>query len=189
MTGLIDSIADNFESLVEWFFKLLNTQDKETIGKIGVVIWAIWRQRNDQYWNGFHELAERMVYLAHESVERMVYLVLECLFDWISIQESTKADSQARPCSVQQCWQRPPPGFVKCNIDETVFHEEGKLSWRIVVHDPQGLIMHGATRLVDGLFQIREFEAMGLREALSWIKNLGLYRVIFEDSLQVVQAL
>ena len=89
MAGLIDSIADNFESLVKWFFKLLNTKDKETIGKNSAVIWAIWRQRNDQYWNG-----------SHESVERTVYLVLKCLFDWISIQESTKAGSQVKPCSV-----------------------------------------------------------------------------------------
>ena len=74
MPGLIDSIVDNSKSLIEWFFKLLNTQDKETMEKISVVIWAIWLQRNDQYWNG-----------SHESVERTVYLVLECLFDWISI--------------------------------------------------------------------------------------------------------
>ena len=59
-----------------------------------------------------------------------------------------------------------------------------------MVCDSQGLFMHGASRLVVGLFQVRELEAMSLREALSWIKNLGLYRVVFEsDSLQVVQVL
>ena len=160
----MDSIGDNSESLVEWFFKLLNTQDKETMGKISVVLWAIWRQRNDQYWNG-----------SNESAERMVYLALECLFDWISIQESTKASNQVRPCSVKQHWKLPPPGFVKCNIDAAVFHEEGKSSCRIVVRGSQGLFIHGASRLVDGLFQVKELEALGLREALSWIKNLGLY--------------
>ena len=67
----LDSIADNFESLVEWFF---NTQDKETMGKISDVLRAIWRQLNDQYWNG-----------SHESAEITVYLALECLFYWISI--------------------------------------------------------------------------------------------------------
>ena len=42
----------------------------------------------------------------------------------------------------------------------------------------------GASWLVYGLFQVEELEALSLREALSWIKNLGLYRVIFEsDSL------
>ena len=91
MAGLIDSIADNFESLIEWFFKLLNTQDKETMRKISVVLEAIWRQRNDQYWNG-----------SHASTEKTVYLALECLFDWISIQESTRAGSQVTPWSVQQ---------------------------------------------------------------------------------------
>ena len=94
MTDLIDYMDNTSESLVEWFFKLINTQDKETIGKISVVLWAIWRQRNNQYWNG-----------SHESAERTVYLALEYLFDWISIHESTKTSNQAIPISVQQHWQ------------------------------------------------------------------------------------
>ena len=35
--------------------------------------------------------------------------------------------------------------------------------------------MHGASRLVDGLIQVRELEVLSLREVLSWIKNLDLY--------------
>ena len=59
-----------------------------------------------------------------------------------------------------------------------------------MVRDSQGLFLHAASRVVNGLFHIRELETMGLREALSWIKQLGFKRVIFEtDSLQVVQAL
>ena len=86
--------------------------------------------------------------------------------------------------------QRPLPGFVKCNIDATVFREEGKSSWGIVVRDSQGLFLHAASRVVNGVFHVRELETMGLREALSWIKQLGFKQVIFEtDSLQVVQAL
>ena len=59
-----------------------------------------------------------------------------------------------------------------------------------MVCDSQGLFLHAASRVVNGLFQVRELETLGLREALSWIKQLGFERVIFEiDSLQVVQAL
>ena len=61
---LIDSMANTFESLIEWFFKLINTPDKETIGKISVVLWVIWIQRNNRYLNDSHESAERTVYLA-----------------------------------------------------------------------------------------------------------------------------
>ena len=179
MSALIDSMANTSESLVEWFFQLIKTQNKEVIGKISVVLWAIWIQRNNQYWNG-----------SHESTARTVYLALEFLFDWISIQESAKTVSQVIPFPVQQHWQRPLPGFVKCNIDAAIFREEGKSSWGIVVCDSQGLFLHAATRVVHGVFHVRELETMGLREALSWIKQLGFKRVIFEtDSLQVVQAL
>ena len=117
-------------------------------------------------------------------------MALEFLFDSISIQESTKTGSQVIPFPIQQHWQQPLTGFVKCNIDAAVFREEGKSSWGIVVHDSQGLFLHAASRVMNGLFQVRELETLGLREALSWIKQLGFDRVIFEtDSLQVVQAL
>ena len=179
VSDLIDSIANTSESLVEWFFKLIKTQNNEVIGKISVVLWAIWIQHNNRYWNG-----------SHESAVRTVYLALEFLFDWISIQESAKTVSQVIPFPVQQHWQRPLPGFVKCNIDAAVFLEEGKSSWGIVVRDSQGLFLHAASRVVNDLFHVRELETLGLREALSWIKQLGFERVIFEtDSLQVVQAL
>ena len=80
--ALIDSVANTSESLVEWFFQLIKTQNKEVIGKISAVLWAIWIQLNNQYWNG-----------SHESTARTVYLALEFLFDWISIQESAKTVS------------------------------------------------------------------------------------------------
>ena len=180
MSDLIDSMAKTSESFVEWFFQLIKTQNKEVIGKISDVLWAIWIQRNNQYWNG-----------SHESTARTVYLALEFLFDWISIKESVKPVSQViSPPVVQQHWQRPLLGFVKCNIDATVFREEARSSWGIVVRDSQGLFLHAASRVVHGLFHVRELETMGLREALSWIKQLGFKRVIFEtDSLQVVQTL
>ena len=41
VSDLIDSMAKTSESLVEWFFKLIKTQNKEVIGKINVVLWAI----------------------------------------------------------------------------------------------------------------------------------------------------
>ena len=91
MSDLIDSMAKTSESLVEWFFQLIKTQNKGVIGKISVVLWAIWIQRNNQYWNG-----------SHESTTRTVYLALEFLFDWISIQKSAKNVSQVIPFPVQQ---------------------------------------------------------------------------------------
>ena len=49
VSDLIESMANTSESLVEWFFKLLKTQNKEVIGKISAVLWAIWIQHNNRY--------------------------------------------------------------------------------------------------------------------------------------------
>ena len=89
VSDLIDSMAKNSERLVEWFFKLIKTQNKEVIGKISAVLRAIWIQRNNQYWNG-----------SHESATKTVYLALEFVFDWISIQEGVTTVSQVIPFPV-----------------------------------------------------------------------------------------
>ncbi|XP_031125130.1 uncharacterized protein LOC116027568 [Ipomoea triloba] len=55
-----------------------------------------------------------------------------------------------------------------------------------VVRDDAGVIHGVVMRTVEGLFSVREAEAMGAREALSWIKGRGWQHVIVETDAQVV---
>ncbi|XP_074356319.1 uncharacterized protein LOC141696024 [Apium graveolens] len=59
-----------------------------------------------------------------------------------------------------------------------------------IVRDHQGRFIRARSKVVHGRLQPREVEAMGLREALSWIKDWRSHRCVFEcDAKQVVDAI
>ncbi|XP_031091029.1 uncharacterized protein LOC115996025 [Ipomoea triloba] len=55
-----------------------------------------------------------------------------------------------------------------------------------VVRDAEGVVVGVAMRCMEGLFSVKEAEAMGAREALSWLKRRGWRHVIMESDAQVV---
>lgn len=60
----------------------------------------------------------------------------------------------------------------------------------MVLRDDQGAFVACRTLMVSGLYKVPEGEAMGLLEALSWIKQMGLSKVIIEvDSKSVADAI
>ncbi|KAH9670971.1 reverse transcriptase domain-containing protein [Citrus sinensis] len=87
-------------------------------------------------------------------------------------------------------WEKPEFGWVKCNVDAAVFASQGRIGLGCVIRNSEGEFL--AARCVGrhGAFSAREAEALGIREALSWLKEYKLPCVIVEmDCLQVFQAL
>ncbi|KAL9433206.1 hypothetical protein AB3S75_028098 [Citrus x aurantiifolia] len=87
-------------------------------------------------------------------------------------------------------WEKPEFGWVKRNVDAVVFASQERIELGCVIHNSDGRFF--AARCVGrfGTFSAREAEALGIREALSWLKEYQLPCVIVEmDCLQVFQAL
>ena len=78
------------------------------------------------------------------------------------------------------CWERPLVGWAKCNVDATVFHSQSLVNYGCVVRNSEGIFLAASYDRFLGNFGAREAEALGVREALSWLKNLHLPRVIIE---------
>ncbi|KAL8510726.1 hypothetical protein ACS0TY_017518 [Phlomoides rotata] len=56
----------------------------------------------------------------------------------------------------------------------------------IIIHDAEGEFVSCRTVVVLRFFRVDEGEVMGLLEALSWIKQLGFEKVIFEVDAKLV---
>ncbi|KAL8486662.1 hypothetical protein ACS0TY_023381 [Phlomoides rotata] len=56
----------------------------------------------------------------------------------------------------------------------------------IIIHDEYGNHFFSRTHVMPGIYRPEEGEAIGLYEALSWIKDLGLSRVIVEMNAKMV---
>ncbi|XP_031116785.1 uncharacterized protein LOC116020451 [Ipomoea triloba] len=65
-------------------------------------------------------------------------------------------------------------------------YENGCMGLGWVVRDHEGEVQGVAMRKVVGLYSVPEAEAMGAREALSWIKRKGWEWVIIESDAQLV---
>ena len=72
----------------------------------------------------------------------------------------------------------------------TVFSSQSKISFGCLVRNSDGTFLAAKCDSFAGGFRAREAEAFGVQEALSWLKNLRLPRVVIElDCLQVFKVL
>lgn len=71
-----------------------------------------------------------------------------------------------------------------------MFKDTNEIGLGIIVRDDQGIFVVTRVVRLPGKLHVDEGEAMGLHEALSWIKNLGFQRVVVEmDSKLVVDGI
>ncbi|XP_060959144.1 uncharacterized protein LOC133030423 [Cannabis sativa] len=95
---------------------------------------------------------------------------------------------QAR--DVVERWTASHGNSVKINVDAAIFNNGEKYGIGLVVRNGSGLLVEGCTRLFFGQVEPVLAEAIGVREALSWIKDRRWRDVYVEtDCLNVVQAI
>ena len=70
------------------------------------------------------------------------------------------------------CWEKPCDGWLKCNVDASIFKAHGKFSIGCVIRNSGGDFVTIRCKSFSGNFGSREVEALGIREAFSWIKRL-----------------
>ncbi|KAK6120766.1 hypothetical protein DH2020_045494 [Rehmannia glutinosa] len=83
-------------------------------------------------------------------------------------------------------WQKPTFSYPKCNIDASICRSSKQTGIGMVVRDDMGVFVVARCITFQGCYQIKEAEAIGVREALSWITNLGLKKVSFETDAKIV---
>lgn len=73
-------------------------------------------------------------------------------------------------------WEKPRPSFFKYNINAAFFKNERIIGTGFVFRDEYGKFVVCRTRMWHGLYEVKEGEAFGLLEALSWIHGGGYKR-------------
>ncbi|XP_075473866.1 uncharacterized protein LOC142504911 [Primulina tabacum] len=83
-------------------------------------------------------------------------------------------------------WRKPQYQFLKCNVDATFFTETRSMRFGMVVRDTEGKCIGCRSMVMEGLYEVKEGEAMGLCEALSWIREMNFNQVIFGMDAQII---
>lgn len=168
-----------FSSFSEWLQQLFSQKVKSEIEALVMVCWLIWKNRNDIVWK------------QHSSEpQELVRLALSILNQWRSVQDRSYDSFLSFMSSEdgQEQWHLPELNSVKINIDAALFEDPGRYSYAIVVRNHEGRLVQDTSKCSLGRVAPEFAEALGIREALSWVKTNQYSNAVLEsDCLQVVQ--
>lgn len=112
---------------------------------------------------------------------------LSLLTEWRKAR-ATEGQVVRRAAAGLQVQCKPPIGWKKINVDAAIF-TEGYVGFGGVIRDDEGQFVRGRCGRIDGHWKPSEADALNLKGALSWTRDLGIDYCIFEsDSQQLVEA-
>ncbi|KAL8126011.1 hypothetical protein AgCh_013344 [Apium graveolens] len=115
-------------------------------------------------------------------------LVMNMLHEWKQKCAKGKRQGIGTDGSLKR-WRRPQHGWVKVNTDAALFLEWDSTGVGNVIRDERGQFIRARNHKLQALYSPREAEALGLKEALLWVKELGYKRCTFEtDAKELVEA-
>jgi ribonuclease HI len=168
-----------FNNAKDLLLDVCATENATTAGQFAVVVWMIWRNRNNSIWNNEKESGRGIGMKA-----RQFWL------EWNSVQQLQHNNGAAVQQNSQSSWQPPPPNWFKCNVDAGFHQAENKTSLGWCLRDQRGHCIAAGTAWNEGQYSILEGEAVALLHALREMEQRGLSQVIFEtDSKNVVDAI
>ncbi|EEF36189.1 conserved hypothetical protein [Ricinus communis] len=89
--------------------------------------------------------------------------------------------------SVAVKWQKSGIGYVKCNMDASIYLTKGNIAFGMVTRDADGRFLEARNGLINAIMDPLLAEALSCREALSWLKTAGKEKVLVEYDCQCVK--
>uniref|UniRef100_A0A803Q0T2 Reverse transcriptase n=1 Tax=Cannabis sativa TaxID=3483 RepID=A0A803Q0T2_CANSA len=162
--------ASNVQQLVKWIGRAKISKFKRAVYCVATaaMVYCAWKLRNSVIWQGAKIDANRLV----EEVKWNVKARVQFLFP-------KKLSSVDKECD-----------SIKINVDAALFERNRSYGFGLVARDSNGLLLEGCTTLVYGVVEPVLAEVLGIKEALSWVKEAKWQNVILEsDCLCAVQAI
>ena len=142
-----------------------------------MVCWNLWSRRNRWVWD--------KVNISEFGVQSTA---MSMLHEWQQRCVAVRTPKVTTNSSSRK-WHRPQQGWIKVNTDAAVFMEWGSTGIGSVIRDAHGAFLRARNHKLQALYSPREVEAIGLKEALSWVKELGYKRCVFEtDAKELAEA-
>ncbi|CAI9773810.1 unnamed protein product [Fraxinus pennsylvanica] len=169
------SLADSFK---DWL-NIVLSNNKEVRELIGMTCWAIWTNRNEVVWQS-----------RSYTVMKVIANSKGFLHQWREVHQPAATPSRIpKPLDFAK-WYPPADGSLKINTDAAIFENQGGAGFGLVIRDSRGSFVAAKIIPVRGITDPLIAEALGVREALSWLKvRFPAVQIIEMDSLLVYNAL
>ncbi|GAU22732.1 hypothetical protein TSUD_138570 [Trifolium subterraneum] len=180
--GLHDVIYNrlsSFNNVAELLLNICNNEDENIAGRVAMLIWCIWQNRNNTIWNNNSNSALQVGQQAFQAWQQ-----------WFDAQKLHNRGVQ-QPAEQQNVrWVQPPVGWIKCNVDAGFFQAINTTSAANCFRQSNRLFLSAETRCYNSNFTTLEGEGMALLNAVQFAISQGWDYVIFEsDSQSLVNAI
>ncbi|GAU47873.1 hypothetical protein TSUD_404450, partial [Trifolium subterraneum] len=160
-------------------FAICSNESSDTIGRVAMLLWCIWQNRNDKLWNDNVQMPRQIGRHAFDAWN-----------DWYSVHklQSNNVSGTTEVDLVR--WEKPALDWVKCNVDVAFVAGSGRTSMGLCFRDNSGHFIAGMTQWQQTVISSVEGEAWALLLAMEEARHRGLNRVQFEsDSKVLVEAI
>nr|XP_051196898.1 uncharacterized protein LOC127310254 [Lolium perenne] len=177
--GLVEHISVNeIPDAKQWLFMLNESMSHEDFTTVVVSLWAIWTARR----KALHE----ELFQSPMTTFGFIQSYLKDL-QLIPAKVESKVEASRSTSSTKMI--RPPPSFMKINVDAAILRTGTRGSVSALCRSEQGVFVGASTRVIDGVFDPTIMEAMACAEGLSLAHDLQLQRIcLASDCLEVVQS-
>lgn len=156
------------EDAPRWLLDRFVNDSPARLELIAKVLWGIWFARNQNLWEGKVLTAAIAMDISGKVIK-----------EWQSAMARKAAINLGVKKSVPtRClkWKPPASGFVKINVDASVFSGDPFFTIDMLLRDERGVFIQGKTLKFQGSVSVPEAEARGVHEALTWLEVLGCKR-------------
>ncbi|XP_057459002.1 uncharacterized protein LOC130749647 [Lotus japonicus] len=180
-------------SFSEWLQDLFLRLDQDPdpshatmqISLVEQILWHIWKTRNNAC---FHNKKPDPAWTIGEALRALGEDVKECLPPALSTSQEQPREPARGRNQIPKRWCRPPPNFVKCNVDAAFPKSIAQGATGIIVRDGGGLLITGRASRIHTTSPL-VVEALAFREAISFMANTGYPKVVIEsDCSELVKA-
>ncbi|GKV46733.1 hypothetical protein SLEP1_g53708 [Rubroshorea leprosula] len=137
-----------------------------------IICWNIWKARNKIHFEKATFNPEHILFKANAMLQEF------CSCPGRDLLMPPKQTMQRK--HVTSAWLRPPPGFLKFNVDASFMPNSGLTALTMVGRDSYGKILTGRTWLCSTASSLMA-EANALLRAVQSAADMGLDQVIFES--------
>ncbi|GAU37059.1 hypothetical protein TSUD_274200 [Trifolium subterraneum] len=152
----------------DFIFQTCCNDSKQIAGKMALLLWTIWQNRNNMVWNNIKHQARQIGTKAAQAWNEwaMIHGLLEEQQRSLFLPQHTAPTSQQHDAPAAIQWQPPHPGYLRCNADASFYNADGKTGWGWCLWDHRGRFILASTNLINGRLTTLEGEAMAIKEAI-----------------------
>ncbi|XP_062028333.1 uncharacterized protein LOC133744209 [Rosa rugosa] len=152
-------------SFKEWMLERAQQLKPETLEKLIMVVWALWKNRNNVLWEG-------KVQTAHD-------LVLSC-FTWLADFQKSRSRNPPTNRSVRAKWKPPTSGF-KLNVDAAFLPNQTNSGIGGVLRDSTGQFRAAFFQPVMFAASPKQCELLAIRAGFDLLSSCGIHNVSVES--------